>query len=179
MNVEDTKYSRIEYERRFLVRATAAWRGAVRPGSKRIEDKYLHGTRLRLRAVTDTASNERTLKLTKKSDSPSVYFRTISRILLSNDELRVFDALPGDRLTKTRHHVLHLDRVFAVDVFDGLLEGLILCEVEASSLDDVMCTSPPAFVHCEVTEDPFFSGANLSRLARDDLLAKLASLGAC
>ncbi len=179
MNAQDMKYSRIEYERRFLVHATAAWRGAVRPGSKRIEDKYLHGTRLRLRAITDAASNERTFKLTKKADSPSAYFRTISRILLSNDELRVFDALPGDRLTKTRHHVLHLDRLFAVDVFDGLLEGLILCEVEASSLDDLMNAQPPAFVRGEVTEDPFFSGANLSRVARDDLLAKLASLGAC
>ena len=119
MNTEDTKYSRIEYERRFLVQPTAAI-GAARyvPGPKRIEDKYLHGTRLRLRDITDTASNNRTLKLTKKADSPSAYFRTISRILLSNDELRVFDALPGDRLTKTRHQVLHLDHVFAVDVFD-------------------------------------------------------------
>ena len=113
MNAQDTKYTRIEYERRFLVHATAAWRGAVRPGSKRIDDKYLHDTRLRLRVVTDTASNDRTLKLTKKADSTSAYFRTISRILLSNDELRVFDALPGDRLTKTRHHASHLDRVFA------------------------------------------------------------------
>ncbi len=179
MNTEDTKYSRTEYERRFLVQPTAAWRGAMRPGSRRIEDKYLHGTRLRLRTITDAASNDRTLKLTKKAVSPSAYFRTVNRILLSNDELRVFDALPGDRLTKTRHHVLHLDRVFAVDVFDGLLEGLILCEVEASSLGDLMCAQPPAFVHSEVTEDPFFSGANLSCLARDDLLAKLASLGAC
>ena len=179
MSAEDTKYSRIEYERRFLVHTTSAWCGAVRPGSKRIEDKYLHGTRLRLRAITDVASNERTVKLTRKAESPSAYFRTISRILLSNDELRVFDALPGDRLTKTRHHVSYLDRTFAVDVFDGLLEGLTLCEVEASSLDDLMSAQPPAFVFCEVSEDPFFSGANLSRVARDDLLAKLASLGAC
>jgi CYTH domain-containing protein len=133
---------------------------------------------LRLRVVTDSISNDRTLKLTKKADSPSAYFRTLSRILLSNDELCVLDALAGDRLTKTRHHVSYRDRVFAVDVFDGPLEGLVLCEVEASSLDDLMGAQPPEFVSCEVTEDPFFSGVNLARAGRDDLLAKLASLGA-
>lgn len=178
MSTTDTKYTRVEYERRFLVRASADWRAAARAGCNRIEDKYLHGTRLRLRVVIDTASNDRTHKLTKKADSPSAYFRTISRILLSNDELRLLDGLAGDRLTKTRHHVAHLGRVFAVDVFDGPRDGLILCEVEAPSLDDLMRAQPPPFVHCEVTEDPFFSGANLACIGRDDLLAKLVSLGA-
>jgi CYTH domain-containing protein len=63
-------------------------------------------------------------------------------------------------------------------VFDPPLHGLILCEVEASSLDDLMRAQPPAFVHTEVTEDPFFNGVNLCRIRRDDLLAKLASFGA-
>ena len=179
MPTDDTKYTRVEYERRFLVRAAADWRAAADAGSNRIEDSYLHGTRMRVRVVTNTTTRNRTLKLTKKADSPSPYFRTISRILLSNDEHRLFDGLSGERLTKTRFHVTHLDRVFAVDVFDPPLDGLILCEIEASSLDDLMRVQPPAFVNCEVTEDPFFNGANLCRMGRHDLLAKLASLGAC
>jgi len=179
MPTDDTRYMRVEYERRFLVRATSDWPAAAYAVSRRIEDTYLHGTRMRLRVVTDATTRNRTLKLTKKADSPSPYFRTISRILLSDDEHRLFNALSGDRLTKTRFHVTHLDRDFAVDVFDQPLDGLILCEVEAASLDDLMQAQPPAFVHCEVTEDAFFSGANLCRTDRHDLLAKLASLGAC
>lgn len=178
MNSEDTKYSRIEYERRFLVRTSSDWRAVALSVAKRIEDKYLHGTRLRLRVVTDQRSNDRVLKLTKKSTSPSAFFRTNTRILLSSEELSLFDSLPGSRLTKTRHHVLHLDHLFAVDVFDAHLDGLVLCEVEAPSLDDLMHAQPPTFVFCEVTEDPFFNGANLAHVSRDDLLAKLASLGA-
>ena len=178
MHTDDTKYTRVEYERRFLVRAGADWRGAVKTDFDRIEDKYLQGTRLRLRVVSDATSRNRTIKLTKKPESSSPYFRTNSRILLSEDEHQLFDALAGDRLTKTRHRVVHLDRVFAVDVFDPPLHGLIVCEVEASSLGDLMRAQPPGFVHCEVTEDAFFNGANLCRIGRDDLLAKLASIGA-
>jgi CYTH domain-containing protein len=178
MQTDDTKYTRVEYERRFLVRETADWRAAAKADANRIEDKYLHGTRVRLRVVSDAASGSRTIKLTKKAESPSPYFRSNSRILLSEDERRLFDALTGDRLTKTRHRVLHLGRVFAVDVFDPPLHGLILCEIEASTLDDLMRAQPPAFVHSEVTEDPFFNGVNLCRIGRDDLLAKLASIGA-
>ncbi len=168
------KYTRVEYERRFLVPSAAEWRAAAEPGANVIEDKYLRGTRLR--AVSETASRTHVIKLTKKADSPSPYFRTISRILLSPEEHRIFDALDGDRLTKTRHHYAYLGRLFAIDVFDRHLDGLILCEVEATSLDDLMQARPPAFVQREVTDDSFFSGANLCRIGRDDLLAKLASL---
>jgi CYTH domain-containing protein len=72
----------------------------------------------------------------------------------------------------------HLGRRFAIDVFDRHLDGLLLCEIEAPSLEELMRATPPAFVGREVTEDPFFSGANLCRIGREDLLAKLASLAA-
>ena len=178
MSTDENRYTRVEYERRFLVAAAADWRASAMTGASRIDDKYLHGTRLRLRIVREAPSLDRVIKLTKKAASPSPYFRTISRILLSADEQRIFDALGGDRLTKTRHRCAHLGRVFAIDVFDGHLDGLILCEVEAASLDDLMQARPPAFVQREVTDDAFFDGANLSRIGREDLLAKLASLGA-
>ncbi len=178
MSTDSTKYTRVEYERRFLVPSSADWRAVAEPGANAIEDKYLRGTRLRLRVVTETTSRNRVIKLTKKADSPSPYLRTLSRILLSPEEYRILDALDGDRLTKTRHHCWHIGRIFAIDVFDRHLVGLILCEVEATSLDDLMQARPPAFARREVTDDPFFSGANLCRIVREDLLAKLASLRA-
>jgi CYTH domain-containing protein len=178
MNAEDTKYTRVEYERRFLVREDANWRDRIDPGTRVLDDKYLRDTRLRLRIVTDTESGHRIVKLTKKADSTSPYFRTVSRILLSPAEYTVLDAVDGDRLTKTRYHCTHLGRTYAIDRFDGELDGLVLCEVEAADLDDLMKAEPPDFAYREVTEDAFFDGANLCRIGREELLAKLASFRA-
>jgi len=175
MNPEETKYTRVEYERRFLVRPQADWRSSVEPYSKVFEDKYIQGTRLRLRVLTDTDTGRRVIKLNKKAESPSPYFQTISRILLSADEYQLFDGLAGDRLKKERHYHHHQGRVFSVDVFEGELEGLVLCETEADVMEDLMSAQFPTFATHEVTEDPFFTGGNLCRTTRAELLRKLAA----
>lgn len=177
MDAEEAKYTRVEYERRFLVSPQADWRSAVEPYAKIFEDKYLRQARLRLRVLTDTDSGRRIIKLTKKSESPSPYFQTISRILLSPGEYDLLDILAGDRLTKTRYYHLDRGRVFSVDVFEGELEGLVLCEVEASGLDELMAIEPPKYVQAEITEDVFFTGGNLCRITRAELLGKLAAFG--
>lgn len=175
MDAEETKYTRVEYERRFLVSSQADWRSAIESHSKIFEDKYLRDTRLRLRVLTDTDTGRRIVKLNKKSESPSPYFQTISRILLSPTEHRLFDGHEGDRLKKERHYHHHLGRVFSIDVFEGELEGLILCETEAEGMEDLMSAQFPAFATHEVTEDSFFTGGNLCRTTRADLLRKLAA----
>lgn len=175
MSVEEAKYTRVEYERRFLVSPQADWRSAIEQYSKIFEDKYLQNTRLRLRVLTDTDTGRRIIKLNKKAESPSPYFQTISRILLSPAEHKLFDGLEGDRLKKERHYHHYSGRVFSIDVFEGELEGLILCETEAESLEDLMSAQFPAFAAHEVTEDSFFTGGNLCRTTRADLLRKLAA----
>lgn len=117
MDNEEIKYTRIEYERRFLVSPQADWKSAVESYSKTFEDKYIHDARLRLRILTDSDTGRRVIKLNKKFDSPSPYFRTGSRILLSQSEYELLDNLEGDRLKKTRHYHNYLGRVFSVDVF--------------------------------------------------------------
>lgn len=149
----------------------------VEPYSKSFEDKYLRNSRLRLRVLTDSDTGRRIIKLTKKLESDSPYFQTISRILLSPGEYEIFDTLPGDRLRKTRHYHVHQGRVFSIDVFEGELDGLILCETEAEGLEELMSIQPPAYVRHEVTEDPFFTGGNLCRTTRAELLRKLSSFG--
>src|SRR5215210_2398952 len=128
MDIEELKYTRVEYERRFLASPHSDWRSAVESYSKRFEDKYLRHTRLRLRILTDSDTGRRIIKLTKKFESASPYFQTISRILLSPSEYRLLDGLEGDRLQKIRHYHNYRGRVFSIDVFEGELEGLILCE---------------------------------------------------
>lgn len=175
MNANDAKYTRVEYERRFLVPAQADWRSALEPYSKIFEDKYLRNTRLRLRILTDTDTGRRIVKLNKKAESPSPYFQTISRILLSPTEYQLFDGLAGDRLRKERHYHHHLGRVFSIDVFEGELDGLVLCETEAEGMEELMAAQFPAYAAHEVTEDAFFTGGNLCRTTRAELLRKLAA----
>ena len=47
------KYSRTEYERRWLVRPDSGWKALVEPYSKHLHDLYLDGSRLRLRHQLD------------------------------------------------------------------------------------------------------------------------------
>ncbi len=177
MNTEEAKYPRIEYERRFLVSPNAQWWSAVEPYSKVFEDKYLRDSRLRLRLLTDSDTGRRLIKLNKKIDTDSPYCQVISRILLSASEHKLFESIEGDRLRKTRYYHNHFGRVFSIDVFEGELEGLILCETEADSLADLMQAESPAYVKMEVTGDEFFKGGNLCRTRREELLGKLSTMG--
>src|SRR5918999_19849 len=111
MNTEETKYTRVEYERRFLVSPQSDWRSAVESYSKTFEDKYLRHSRLRLRILTDSDTGRRLIKLTKKFESASPYFQTISRILLSQSEYELLDSLEGDRLKKIRYYHNYRGRV--------------------------------------------------------------------
>lgn len=177
MNAEEAKYTRVEYERRFLISPHAGWRSFVEAYSKTFVDKYLRGTRLRLRLLTDSDTGRRLLKLTKKFESTSPYSQTIGRILLSPGEYELLHKLEGDSLTKVRYYHSYHGQVFSIDVFEGELEGLVLCETEAESLDELMSVAPPAYAGYEVTEDSFFTGGKLCQTTRTELLRKLAASG--
>ena len=165
---------RVEYERRFLVSPHSAWRSAVESYSKTFEDKYLRDTRLRLRVLTDSDSGRRVIKLNKKFESASPYFRTVSRILLSPSEYQLLDGLEGDRIKKIRYYHNYLGRVFSIDVFEGELDGLVVCETEAEGLEDLMLAEPPSYANHEVTDYAFFTGGNLCRTTHADLMRELS-----
>jgi len=176
MTAEEMKYSRIEYERRFLVSPDSGWRQNVEPYSKTLEDKYLSAGRLRLRVQTDNDSGRRLIKLTKKVESQSPFCTTINRILLTPEEHKLLAPLEGALLNKTRHYHTFRGQVFSIDVFEGELESLILCETESDGLESLMAISPPPYASREVTEDPFFTGGNLARASRTNLLERLSML---
>ena len=175
MNAEAVKYSRIEYERRFLVSADAVWKNYAESFSKTFEDKYIRDARLRLRLLTDSDTNRQLIKLTKKYESDSPYYQQICTIILSPDEYQLLDALEGNRLRKIRYYHNYGGRVFSIDVFEDDLDGLILCETEADGLEDLLSVKPPIYAKHEVTEDAFFTGGNLCRTTRADLLDKLSA----
>jgi CYTH domain-containing protein len=102
----------------------------------------------------------------------------VSRILLAPGEYALLEGLPGNPLKKVRYYHNYLGRVFSIDVFEGELQGLILCETEANGLEDLMSAEPASFARLEVTEDPFFEGGNLCRTTRAHLIRKISMLPA-
>ncbi len=174
MDAVEARYTRIVCERRFLVAPDANWLDSAAPYNKRLEDRYIRGTRLRLRMQTDLDSGRRVIKLTKKFESDSAYYQTVGRILLSVGEYDLFTRLEADCIRKTRHYHEYLGLTFSIDVFEGELAGLLLCEIESEDVKEIMDAQPPPYAGPEVTEDAFFTGGNLCRVSRNELSRKLS-----
>jgi len=156
----DPKYARFELERRWLVDATA------RPPLDDaeftlIEDRYVDGTRLRVRRMT---RGERTvLKLTKKYASERPEARPIVTAYLTENEYAVFAALPARTLTKRRYNLAIDRRYWSLDLFDGALAGLELVEAEATDEAALAALVPPAWATKEVTHDPRYQCGALAQ----------------
>jgi CYTH domain-containing protein len=166
------KYALLENERRFRVNpATAPDLAGL--AFRRIEDRYVDGTRLRLRAMTDSVTGARELKFCKKYGGDDPASAPIVNIYLTEAEHAALAVLPGRTITKRRYRLAHGGRGFGVDVFEGELAGLVLCEAEADSRAAVMALTFPPWAGGEVTDDPFFTGGNLCTLSAADLAARL------
>ncbi|MDX6350395.1 MAG: hypothetical protein QOF84_5185 [Streptomyces sp.] len=167
------KYARVERERRFLLEALpdGTPSGAVRS----IVDRYVTGTRLRLRQVTDEGTGAREYKFTQKipADRPGPVQGLITNTYLSRAEYDVLAALPAATLRKARHSL----PPFGVDVFEPPLHGLVLAEAEFGTDEEMLAFTPGIEVVAEVTADPRFTGGRLARTSREELLAWLAEFG--
>jgi adenylate cyclase len=169
------KYARAERERRWLVASLPA--GAGEP--RRIADRYLDGTRLRLRRVEDAAGVVFKLgqKIRPEAGDPSLVWLT--NLYLTAEEHRRLAVLPAAVLVKTRWLVRHGGVSFAVDEFDDPLRGLLLAEIELTEAELAeteielaegelagSAGQPlvlPRWLGREVTQDDRYSGATLAR----------------
>lgn len=148
------RYAHFERERRFLL--THLPDGATDP--RLVKDRYLYGTRLRLRKVSAGASV--TYKLTQKvrPDPGDPGTLRTTNIYLDRFEYEVLAGLPADELAKTRSDLVHDGRLFAIDEFHGELSGLLLAETEVAGVRDQV--EVPSFALREVTSDSrYFGGA--------------------
>jgi len=166
-------YARLERERRFLLVAPPS------PGevlvARWIVDRYLAGTRLRLRSSRRLDTGEVELKLTQKVPLgiPGPVRGWITNTSLSRDEYEVLAALPAGTLVKTRLSVPPL----GVDVFEGRLHGLVLAEAEFTRDEECEAFVPPPWCLHEVTTDDRFTGGRLVHASRRELLAWLDRYG--
>jgi CYTH domain-containing protein len=145
------KYAHLESERRFLL-AGVPDQSIAR--TLRITDRYVHGTRLRVRLVEEDGQDP-VRKLGQKVpvdiSTPSINAHTT--LYLDEREHQLLSALPAATLRKTRH-LLAGTAHWAVDVFSS---GLVLAETEGE-------TDPPFDYVREVTTDIRFSGGELAQV---------------
>lgn len=156
------KYAQFERERRWLVDGSARPDPGGLPFTL-IEDRYICGTRLRLRRMTDSVTQAVTLKLTKKYETTDPLARPIVTAYLTMAEYAAFSALASSDLTKRRFKLPHAPHEFSLDQFDGALNGLELLEIESDSDEDLRAVEPPHWVVREVSGDNAFQGGNLAR----------------
>lgn len=139
------KYAHVERERRFLLEALPDLTGAR---VLRITDRYVDGTRLRLRTVEEEG-HAPVFKLGQKIRLEGVSTNAHTTLYLSAAEHAGLAHLPGRDLRKTRHLLRHY-------AFDEHESGLLLAETETAE--------EPWFPYLrEVTDEEAFSGGLLAR----------------
>ncbi|HEU4650257.1 MAG TPA: hypothetical protein VFS49_02480 [Croceibacterium sp.] len=158
----DPKYARLELERRWLVDIArrpsldGAWMTLI-------EDRYIIGTRMRLRQMSRPDLGETKWKLTKKYDTERPEARPIVTNYLTGAEHAVFAALPALPLRKRRYHLPIDGRFWSIDVFEGQLAGLELVETEAADETALAALVPPPWATKEVTHDPRYQCGSLAQ----------------
>jgi CYTH domain-containing protein len=152
------KYAVVESERRYLVRAVPD--GVTRTTT--ITDRYVTGTRVRLREVVepDGAVVRKLNQKVRLGDGPEQIACT--SVYLDEAEWSALSALVGPVLVKRRHHVerdgMHL-------VVDELADGTLLAEIDGG---DQAPSGAPRWLDVvrEVTGDEAWTGLGLAtRLA--------------
>ncbi|HYK70934.1 MAG TPA: hypothetical protein VEV45_23540 [Streptosporangiaceae bacterium] len=144
------KYAHLETERRFLVRSVPD--GVA--GVSDITDRYIDGTRLRLREVTTDGVTTRKLgQKVRLGEGPERIAHT--SIYLDDAEWELLSRLPARTLRKRRHHVQRAGVVLAVDQFE---DGSLVAEIDGG---DTRPAEPPEWLDVlrEVSEDEGFTGA--------------------
>jgi CYTH domain-containing protein len=149
------KYAVVERERRFLVSRLPE----AEHERRRILDRYVTGTRLRLREVV-TEEGIVTRKLGHKvrlSDGPHEIACT--SLYLDDDEWDVLCRLPAKTLSKVRHLVTRDGVTVAID---ELNDGTLLAEIDDQ---DGAPVPVPSWLDVfeDVTDDEKWTGAQLAR----------------
>jgi CYTH domain-containing protein len=144
-----------EIERKFLV-TSGSWRAGAGPGI-RLRQGYLHaGTPVvRIRQAGELAF------LTIKGPGLLARAEYEYPIPPEDAEAMLASLCPPPIIDKTRHRLALDGLTWEIDEFAGHLAGLVLAEIELASPDEPFAR--PAWLGPEVTEDPRYQNAALSR----------------
>jgi CYTH domain-containing protein len=177
--VPDSKYARVERERRYLLRDLPEGMTRADPHVQ-ITDNYMTGSRLRLRKVREPRTNKWTVKFTQKfAPNPD----DLSRTIITNTYLNALEAevlssiFNSNEIRKNRYPFEFDGRNFSIDMFLGDLFGLVLAEVSFETDEELDTFLQPPFALVDVTNEPLFSGGRLCELTFSDVRAEIAKLG--
>ena len=175
--VPESKYARIERERRYVLQDLPPGLTRVDPHLQ-ITDNYITGTRLRLRKVRDPRTNKWTVKFTQKyALNPGDLSRTaITNTYLTALEADTLAVFEGNEIRKNRYQFEFEGKTFGVDMFLGDLFGLVLAEVSFDSDEEMKAFPQPPFVIAEVTNNDLFSGGKLSQLTFAEIRPEIMRL---
>jgi CYTH domain-containing protein len=149
-------YTKPEIERRWLVLQGSSFE-ALAKRTRRIEDRYLDGTRLRLRRVTEHGCAP-IYKLGKKYETEGTGMHHVVTTYLTEAEFQLLASLPARVAHKTRFNIAG----GALDVYEYPCPGLRIFEVEFSSLEEAAVYVPPPGMGQEVTHESSFTGHALA-----------------
>jgi CYTH domain-containing protein len=168
--VPESKYARIERERRYLLQDLPEGLTRADPHLQ-ITDNYLTGTRLRIRKVRDPKTNKWIVKFTQKfAPNPEDLARTvITNTYLNAIEAETLAVFEANEIRKNRYPFEFEGRRFSIDMFLGDLFGLVLAEVSFETDEEVDSFPKPPFALAEVTNNELFSGGRLSELTFEDI----------
>ena len=175
--VPESKYARIERERRYLLRDLPAGITRADPHLQ-ITDNYMTGARLRLRKVREPRTNKWTVKFTQKfAPNPE----DLSRTIITNTYLNALEAevlstiFNSNEIRKNRYPFEFEGRKFSVDMFLGDLFGLVLAEVSFDSDEDLDHFPKPPFALVDVTNEELFTGGRLCELTFSEVRAEITN----
>src|SRR5688572_13325331 len=163
--VPESKYARVERERRYLLRDLPEGLTRADPHLQ-ITDNYITGTRLRIRKVREPRTNKWTVKFTQKfAPDPDDLSRTIiTNTYLNALEAETLSVFNANEIRKNRYYFDYEGRRFSVDMFLGDLFGLVLAEVGFESDEEIDSYLKPPFALADVTNNPLFTGGRLCEL---------------
>jgi len=158
----DSKYARIERERRYVLRDLPEGMSRTDPHLQ-ITDNYITGTRLRIRKARDPKTNKWVVKFTQKFPlNPDDLSRTvITNTYLNAIEAETLSVFNSNEIRKNRYYLEQDGKTFAIDMFLGDLFGLVLAEVSFDTDEELDSFPKPSFAIADVTNDEVFSGGKL------------------
>lgn len=176
--VPESKYARVERERRYLLRDLPAGLTRADPHLQ-ITDNYITGSRLRIRKVRDPRTNKWTVKFTQKyAPDPHELSRTIiTSTYLNALEAEVLSVFNSNEIRKNRYPFEFEGRKFGIDMFLGDLFGLVLAEVSFETDRELESFAKPPFALADVTNEPLFTGGRLCELTFSDVRAEITERG--
>jgi CYTH domain-containing protein len=176
--VPESKYARIERERRYLLQDLP--QGLTRADHHlQITDNYITGTRLRIRKIRDPSTNKWIVKFTQKfAPDPPDFSRTIiTNIYLNAVEAETLSIFAANEIRKNRYKFEFEGREFAIDMFLGDLFGLVLAETSFEADEELNNFALPPFALADVTNNEVFTGGRLSELTFAEVTREIKNSG--